>query len=340
MKILIKTINMKCLIDFMTSQKESKSCPKARVEQFITDLTLKNGKLWCPWCEEEIHTTRKSTIDYHIQSQTHIKNKSAKPSRTLVEYIPLKSDPLKDFILTLLCSGIPLFKATKFETFFLKRRFPSLVLPSYSSLIKEVVPSFYNEAMTFIKTNYKNSPFVLLIDETKDSKSRSVLNTIGYFMREKEYILLDVSFSETLDNFLIVKFEQQIIADLGFSWQNCYGIASDNAACMTKAIEKIKEIQNPIILHIRCFAHIVNLAIGLICDCALCDYFKNIMKMWSKFMRKVKGSQVLYLKYLSDHGLHQKLFPRFVKIRWGTFWESCHYLHENLMPIKQFISLY
>jgi len=321
----------------MNNQKESKSCPKARVEQYLTDLTLKNGRLWCPWCEEEINNSRKSTIDYHAQSLIHLKNKSAKQSGNLANFIPLKSDSLKDFVLALMCSGIPLFKVSTFESFFLKRRLPSLVLLSYSKLVTELVPSFYNESITFIKTTYKKSPFVLLVDESKDSKSRSVLNTIAYFIAEKEYILLDISFSESSDNFLIVKCEQKVIEDFDFSWKNCYAIASDNAPVMKKAIEKIKELHNPKILHIRCVAHIVNLAIGLICDNEICDYFRKVMKMWSKFMRKVKGSQVLYLKYLKDHGFQEKLFPRFVKIRWVSFWEACQYLHENLSPIKQFI---
>jgi len=169
---------------------DSKITPQARVEEYITELTLKNNNLYCPWCEVEISGTRKSTIDYHLESKAHIKNKSAKPQRSLAEYIPLKSDPLKDFVLTILCSGIPLYKTSSIQTFFLKRRFPSLALPSNSILIKDFIPSLYKEAKNFIKENYKNSQFILLVDESKDSKSRSILNTIAYFMKEKEFAII------------------------------------------------------------------------------------------------------------------------------------------------------
>jgi len=146
-----------------------------------------------------------------------------------------------------------------------------------------------------------------------------------------------VPFNDSVDNFIVVKTEEKIIEDFGFSWLNCLGIASDNAGYMTKAIEKLKELHNQRMLHIRCFSHIVNLALGIISENKLFDYFQRIMKMWCKFMKKSKGSQTLYLKFLKDQGFKDKLCPQFVKIRWCSFWETSVYLHEYIVPMKQFL---
>jgi len=56
-----------------------------------------------------IQGSHKTTIEYHIYSKKHIKNKTESPSRNIEEFIGLETDPLKDLILTAPCTGIPIY---------------------------------------------------------------------------------------------------------------------------------------------------------------------------------------------------------------------------------------
>lgn len=322
----------------MSEEKKGKTTPASRVEQYFTDLTLKNGSLWCPWCLIALDSARKASIDYHVESKNHKKNKAGgDQQRRLTEIIPLQTDISKAFIVMFLCAGIPLYKVQIVEEFFLNKHMPTLKLPVESSLVKDVVPKLYDEALGYIKTNFATMPFALLMDETKDSKSRCVINTIACFTYTKDYVLLDTCFETHVDNFIIVKIANKIIEDFKMSWNNCIGIATDNVPYMTLAVKKLKELNNPKILHIRCISHICNLAIGQIADCTLCEYFKTLIITWTKFMKKVKGTQDLYSKFLQENGLNVKHLPVFAKTRWLSFWLGCLYLKEYINAMKEFI---
>jgi len=56
-----------------------------------------NGEKWkallCTYLDE----LRKTAIEYHINSKTHIKNKSGGQSKNISEYIAVKSDLSKEF---------------------------------------------------------------------------------------------------------------------------------------------------------------------------------------------------------------------------------------------------
>jgi len=245
---------------------------------------------------------------------------------------------LKDLILMMLCSCIPISKINLISDFFLKSHMKNLAIPALSTLTTSYIPKLYSEAINYIKNTYAHSKFVLLTDETKDSKSRCVINTLGFFIESQEYILLNTSFEKTIDNLIMVKIINSVIQDYNFSWEDCLGICTDNAAYMVKAVSKIKDLYNPRLLHVRCVTHICNLAIKIIADSQLNDYFKNIMYKWFKFMKKIRGTQMLYDKYLLDHGFKVKEMPKIVESRWLCFWEACIYLHDYIIPMKHFIS--
>lgn len=92
------------------SEKKGKATPRARVDQYLRDLTLKNNDLYCPWCCVYIDPTRKTTIEYHINSKSHKKNKAGGESMSIASFVDTKSDPFRDLMLTMLCSGIPFYK--------------------------------------------------------------------------------------------------------------------------------------------------------------------------------------------------------------------------------------
>ena len=49
--------------------------PARRAEQFPTELTLKNGKLFCKFCEKPILTLRMDNLRLHLTSLLHRENK-------------------------------------------------------------------------------------------------------------------------------------------------------------------------------------------------------------------------------------------------------------------------
>jgi len=76
------------------SNKKVKTTPQARVDQYLIDLTLKNGSLWCPWCSCYVDAERKSTIDYHVNSALHKKHKTGGANQSISNFIAVKQDPL------------------------------------------------------------------------------------------------------------------------------------------------------------------------------------------------------------------------------------------------------
>jgi len=109
--------------------------------------------------------------------------------------------------------------------FFLKN-LPSLTLPCLSYLHTVYIPNLYEEALKYIADTYSMSKFLFLIDETKDSKSRCVINVIGYFLKTNEYILLDTAFEETVYNNIIIKILQKTLDQFHLFWKNCIGIST------------------------------------------------------------------------------------------------------------------
>ena len=49
--------------------------PKRRAEQLPTELTVKNGLLYCRWCEKSISSLRLDNIRLHLTSIIHKENK-------------------------------------------------------------------------------------------------------------------------------------------------------------------------------------------------------------------------------------------------------------------------
>jgi len=170
-----------------------------------------------------------------------------------------------------------------------------------------------------------------MIDETRDSKSRCVINTIAFFFKTNEYVLLDTTFEESVDNYTIIKILNKVIGDFHLRWENCIGICSDNAAYITLAVEKLMELNNKNLMHIRCFCHICNLSIGKISSAPLCEYFIKLINIWGKFIRKNAGAQTIY-------GKKQLYRKAYAKNRWKSFWEACIYLKNHIIVMKQFIS--
>lgn len=52
-------------------------------------------------------------------------------------------------------------------------------------------------------------------------------NALGYFFKDKEYILLDTFFEEMVDNNIIVKIAQKVTDLFKLNWENCLGISTD-----------------------------------------------------------------------------------------------------------------
>lgn len=136
------------------SEKKDKTSAKARVEEFMLDLTLKNDKLHCPWCNIDLDPTRKSSIESHIKSKIHQKNKASGQSESITNFAIIKCDALKDFLIMMLSAEIPLYKVSYIHTFFIQRNIPGLKMPSISTLRTTLIPNLYKEVIDFIKNNY------------------------------------------------------------------------------------------------------------------------------------------------------------------------------------------
>lgn len=55
------------------SNKKNKTTPQGGADQYLTDFVLRNDTFFCPWYGVYVEHSRKTTIEYHINSQSHKK---------------------------------------------------------------------------------------------------------------------------------------------------------------------------------------------------------------------------------------------------------------------------
>eukprot|EP01022_Parablepharisma_sp_SALTPOND_P032379 TRINITY_DN8408_c0_g1_i1.p1 TRINITY_DN8408_c0_g1~~TRINITY_DN8408_c0_g1_i1.p1 ORF type:complete len:301 (-),score=9.46 TRINITY_DN8408_c0_g1_i1:494-1396(-) len=216
---------------------------------------------------------------------------------------------------------------------FLKKHLPMNTFPARSTIIASYLPKLYQECMDYTKVKYASHYYCLIVDETKDCKSRCIVNVIAYFVESKDYILLNTSFDEGVDSGMVVKVLNETVADHNFFWDHCLAIATDNAEYMVKASKTIKQE----CCTYKMLSPCVQFSHGQSSKFNFIRLLQKSDTCWRKFTKKNSGAQTLYTKFISDHGKAVKMMPQLVKTRQLPFWEACLYLKEYLPIMKQFI---
>lgn len=97
-----------------------------------------------------------------------------------------KSDLSEEFVEALIGADIPISKLDnpKLRKVLTAKFGP---LPSHTTIRSKIIPSIYERKLSALKERFSGQPVALILDETRDSMGRNVLNILCGVLNGEEY---------------------------------------------------------------------------------------------------------------------------------------------------------
>ena len=166
-------------------------------------------------------------------------------------------------------------------------------LPGDKPLRRMYVPRLFEQHLGALKSLLADSAVSIVADETTDIRDHSILNVIA-LVKDKSY-LIDVVTLEACNN---VTFSQGIIkavTDMGIQYDSVMAVVSDSAAYTIKAYREVLSVVFPKSLHVRCMAHIVNLAAEVFHHHFMFQFTADLISMMKSAFYKTPGRKSRFI---------------------------------------------
>ncbi|GBC24006.2 CGG triplet repeat-binding protein 1 [Rhizophagus irregularis DAOM 181602=DAOM 197198] len=242
--------------------------------------------MFCNFCDLSIEWKSKSTVDGHCLSKGHIKKKQVYESNEQTKK-------------QLTISTVNAAFESKKE--YLKE---GGAIPQTPILHQVHLSRVFNKYSSSLQTYFNQKPVAIIIDETTDDCSQSVVNTLFAFRQHTKLVSVDF-----LELFL-----------------------SDSAAYMKKCFQEALKPIMPQLIHLPCYAHIINL-IGdtwrTLSDFSLLKTFLSKIKETFVYTPARKGH---YLSHLRMHGIEK---PCKISLPNATRWNSWFKMQNK--PVFPFV---
>lgn len=223
--------------------------------------------MFCNYCDRSIEWRVKSTVDGHCNSNGHIKNKriyeSKEQSKKQVTLSTVKiaseskKEVIEDLIKAFSFANIPLEKINSLLPFFKKHLKEGGAIPQASTLHQLYLPTVFEHHFALLQSFFNQKPVAIIMDETTDDCSRSVVNTLFTFHQNTK--LVSVDFLEKVNNSMIGGVLLTILVKYNIPYTLPKIFLSDSAAYMKKCYREILKPIMPQLVHAPCCAHIINL---------------------------------------------------------------------------------
>ena len=114
---------------------------------------------------------------------------------------------------------------------------------------------------------------------------------------------------------------------VGIKYDQVIAIISDRAAYCKKAFWDVLSTVFPNSIHVRCLAHIVNLASEVFRHHSYFQHTAELISWIKSSLFKKPGRKACFLKFLSDYipPSEAKLSPEYVATRWHSWFETALY---------------
>ncbi|CAB5359086.1 unnamed protein product [Rhizophagus irregularis] len=288
----------------------------SRAREFSEDFFADNGKLMCRFCDHSINFQTKNTITAHIGSKTHIRNKNEKKEQqikkrqpTIQTILNASKTAVNNLVDAFVTADIPLEKIDKLQNWLRKNCNEGGFIPKSDTLRRDYLPKLFEDHVNQLKEYFRGRQVSIIIDETTDSKARSVVNIL--FSYNGVTKLVHVDYLENVNNCTIGQLLIQTLVQWGISFDLPQLIASDSAAYMKKCYRDVLKPLMPQLVHLPCLAHILNL-IG-------------------------RSRKVRYISYLQRQGVsNPKNIPLSNTTRWNTWFRMAFHVYQNLDYIRGF----
>ncbi|EXX64439.1 hypothetical protein RirG_142700 [Rhizophagus irregularis DAOM 197198w] len=273
----------------------------------------------CRFCDHSINFQTKNTITAHIGSKTHIRNKNEKKEQqikkrqptiqTILNASEIKKTAVNNLVDAFVTADIPLEKIDKLQNWLCENCNEGGFIPKSDTLRRDYLPKLFEDHVNQLKEYFRGRQVSIIIDETTDSKARSVVNIL--FSYNGVTKLVHVDYLENVNNCTIGQLLIQTLVQWGISFDLPQLIASDSAAYMKKCYRDVLKPLMPQLVHLPCLAHILNL-IG-------------------------RSRKVRYISYLQRQGVsNPKNIPLSNTTRWNTWFHIAFHVYQNLDYIRGF----
>jgi hypothetical protein len=286
------------------------------VKQFPDDLYDDGGILFCKYCCHSIDMNRLDTIKDHLKSKNHVKRKSdsmsndnvspsqskSQPRQTTISSMIKSKDLREDFVLDFvtLCTvaDIPLEKVDKMKPFLEKHCSQGGTIPKSDTLRGLYVPRAFDIHMDTLKSILQDKIVSIIADETTDCRDHSILNIMA--MCENKTFLIDCVEMQECNHKTLSQAVVKAVTDIGIKFEHVQAFVTDSAAYCIKAYKDVISNVFPNCKHVRCFAHILNLAGDTFAHWpGLDDVAQLNIFIKSSFFKK-PGRKHRYLAYIKD----------------------------------------
>jgi hypothetical protein len=225
----------------------------------------------CRFCDHSINFQTKNTITAHIGSKTHIRNKKEKKEQqmkkrqptiqTILNASEIKKTVINNLVNAFVAADIPLEKIDKLQNWLHENCIEGGSIPKSDALRRNYLPNLFEDHANQLKEYFRGRRVSIIIDETTDSKARSVVNIL--FSYNGITKLVHVDYLESVNNCTIGQLLIQTLVQWEIPFDLPQLIASDSAAYMKKSYRDVLKPLMPQLIHLPCLAHILNL-IGLV----------------------------------------------------------------------------
>jgi hypothetical protein len=172
-------------------------------------------------------------------------------------------------------ADIPLEKIDKLQNWLRENCNEGGFIPKSDNLRREYLPKLFEDHVNQLKEYFRGKRVSIIIDETTDSRTRSVVNILFSYNGVTKLVHLD--YLESVNNCTIGQLIIQTLVQWEISFDKPQIIASDSAAYMKKCYRDVLKPLMPQLIHLPCLAHILNL-IGLVYLLYIHVYLMYIIK--------------------------------------------------------------
>ncbi|KAF0510690.1 transcription factor e2f6 [Gigaspora margarita] len=283
-------------------------------QECSNEFRIDNSLLFCIYCDYSVEWSRKLIVDNHCNSKVHLANKKLYEN---------KNRTMHQQILQSTISANEMKKA----------------------VIEDLIEAFANANISLEKINnllpffkkYLREGVAIIIDETTDECTRSVVNTLFSYRNNTK--LVSVEFLIQVNNTTISQNCVNIITIFHIPLSASRVLVTNSAAYIKKSY---REVLKPLILqlvHIPYCAHIINLIGDTWRTFPYFKYVKSLLQKVKDYFVYSAARKNRYFSHLRFNGIKspRKIFLP-VKTQWNTWFEIVFYSNEYIQYWSDFFN--
>lgn len=266
MNFILKIYAERVFLNFKMPPK--RTTPYTRQKEFPNTFEVLNNTLVCLFCGHSVSWEHKVSISSHINSKIHIKNKQNHEAaarnnystQTLEEVLSVaesKKLVVKDLVKIFAEANIPLEKVNVLQPFLKKYCREGGAIPQADALRRNYLPGIYQQHIEDLKEYFQTKAVSIIVDETTDSRARSVVNVLFSYRGITRLVAVD--FLDIVNNITIGQLIIRTLTEWSIPFSFPRLLASDSAAYMKKSYREVLKPIMPQLIHSPCLAHILNL---------------------------------------------------------------------------------